>query len=265
MESHQTTPDACIVLTATVTVPQDMYMTVRTDHATRLNDYRQAFAKWLSNPHVTRIVLVENSGYDLSEFVEASRRYPSKRVECLSFTSGFDGGRGKGFGEMLCLDQALGRSELLRECSHIVKASGRYYLRNVGKLLSFLRQRPELDVVCNLRHNLTWADSRVFASSTRFLHEKFLPLQSSVSDSKGVCFEHVLARAAHQSMAEGGQWSMMPAVLRIEGVSATDNGIYGTNPIKLGVREAAHWLHLLLLGSPKRLPLQTEGAPDREN
>src|SRR5215472_863042 len=126
MRENEMSDTPCVILTATISVQPDMCLTIRTDLSARLNDYRQAFIKWLNNPSAERIVLVENSGHDLSEFITLASRYPSKRVEFLSFKCvNFDGARGKGYGEMLCLDHVLRESKLLRESRHFVKASGR--------------------------------------------------------------------------------------------------------------------------------------------
>lgn len=242
----------CVLLTATVSVRSDMCLTVRTDTGTRLNDYRQAFHKWLAAPSVRKIVLVENSGFELSEFAAMSSKYHAKAVELLTFQSPpFQGSRGKGYGEMLCLQHALRESALLRSSGHVVKASGRYFLRNVDRLLDYLCRHPDLSAVCNLKRNLTWADSRAFAASVSFLEQYFVPRHELIDDSLGVCFENVLACAVHQLLADGGHWSMMPWLPEIEGIHATDNKRYRLGYLEIRARRLLHYLRLRLMGNER--------------
>lgn len=242
----------CIVLTATITVKPDMCLTERKDYSTRLSDYRNSFQKWLDNRSVERIVVVENSGYGMEEFSAAARAVPGKQVEFLSFAAPeFDGARGKGYGEMLCLEHAIRNSRLLAGSGYFIKVSGRYYLRNADKLMMHLNAHPYLEAVCNLKRNLTWADSRAFAASTEFLTEYFTPMRELINDSQGVCFENVLARAVHRLMADGGKWSMLPEPPIIEGIHATDNRRYRLNPLDLVGRQIVHGLRIRLLGGTK--------------
>ncbi len=244
---------ATIVLTATIRVRANMSMTVRTSTSLRLADYRESFLNWLSNRSVQRIVFVENSGYDLSEFEHLARMNSDKSVELLSFVCpDFPGERGKGYGEMFCLDYALRNSRLLEQSRHFIKTSGRYYLRNVQRLVNFLERHPELEVVCNLERNLTWADSRAFAGSVDFLRKYLIPFHETVDDSHGVCFENVLARAAHNLMACGGAWTMLPMVPEIVGVHATNNIKFRLTPWRIAGKRMLHGMRTRLLGSRYR-------------
>ena len=213
---------ACLLLTATIQVKQDLVFTARKDTATRLRDYVGALTRWLAHPDVQQVVFVENSGYDLAPLQAIASRVPHKTVEFVSFTAPpFDGALGKGYGEMLCLQHALQHSTLLATASRFVKVTGRYFLANASQFLGLLEQRPDADAVCDLLLNLSWADSRVFAGSTDFLHRYLFPLRDQVNDSQGVNFEHVLARAVHACMADGGTWIEPPFPLLIEGVSGS--------------------------------------------
>lgn len=230
----------CVILTATVTVG-DICLTARTDPKVRLADYKSAFSKWLADPSVETLVLVENSGFDLSEFEDIAKSRKPNQVELLSFIcEPFDGRLGKGYGEILCLEHALQHSKLLQRSHQFLKASGRYYLRNARALLEFLSQHPELDVMCDLTRNLTWADSRAFGGKIEFLRRYLMPLRESINDSEHVFFEHALARATHQAMADARQWAMPPQSLDVNGVSASSNLSYEVNPLKSFARRALH-------------------------
>ena len=84
----------------------------------------------------------------------------------------------------------------------------------------------EIDVFCDLRGNLTWADTRLFCATTRFIREFFLPMEESIDDTAGITIEHVLGRAVHSAMSRGRRWSMFPRAPRIHGISGTSDVIY---------------------------------------
>jgi hypothetical protein len=214
----------CLLLTATITVKEDMVFTARKDTNTRLNDYKQALTLWLSHPDVKALVLVENSGSDLSELLEIASKTPEKEVEFLSFKAPeFDGSLGKGYGEMICLQHAIEHSHLLARCPRFVKVTGRYFLMNATGFLHFVESQRDAEIICDMLLNLTWADSRVFAGTTDFLRNYLLPLRHEVNDSQRSNFEHVLARAAHACMANRGVWAEPPFPLEVQGVSGSQD------------------------------------------
>lgn len=217
-------PSPCFLLTATIQVREDLVFIARKDTNTRLNDYKRALTLWLEQPDVESIVLVENSGSDLSALREIADRKPGKNVEFISFTAPtFDGSLGKGYGEMLCLAHALEHSQLLSRSSRFIKVTGRYHLRNTARFLHFAQRRPDADVICDMLLNMTWADSRVFAATRDFLRTYLLPLHNEVNDSRGSNFEHVLARAVHGCMANRGVWAEPPFPFEIEGISGSQD------------------------------------------
>lgn len=222
----------CLILTATVQVSSDLCFTIRKDPSVRLADYKAAFAKWVHNPHVTAIVFVENSGFDLSEFRTIAKGARQKQIEFLSFKCPpFHGSLGKGYGEMLCLEECLNHSELVNAADRFLKVSGRYYLSNADVLLKFIAEKDGSDVICNFKHHLTWADSRAFGGTVEFLRKYLCPMKDVVNDTLKSEFEHVLARAVHRLMADSGRWSMTPEALRIEGVSATHGRNWAHSPL----------------------------------
>jgi hypothetical protein len=222
MKQPDERPQPCLILTATVQVNENLCLTVRRDWRTRLADYRSAFHKWIKDPHVASMVFVENSGFDLSEFAEIAKSATNKRVEFLSFKCPpFDGSLGKGYGEMLCLEYCLQHSKLINSTTRFLKVSGRYYLLKADVLLRFISEQSRSDVICNFKDHLTWADSRAFGGSVQFLKEYLCPMKDQVNETGQSEFEHVLARAVHNLMANSGGWSMTPHALQIDGTSAS--------------------------------------------
>jgi hypothetical protein len=214
----------CLLLTATIKVNEDVVFTARKDTSARLKDYKQALTLWLAHPDTKSVVLVENSGSDLSELREIATQAPGKKVEFLSFTSPqFDGSLGKGYGEMICLEHALENSQLLAQSPRLVKVTGRYFLANAARFLQFAERRRDAEIICDLLLNLAWADSRIFAATPDFLRNYLFPLRDQVNDSQGSNFEHVLARAVHACMANRGVWAQPPFPLEIQGVSGSQD------------------------------------------
>jgi len=236
----------CLLLTATIKVKEDMVFTTRKDTNTRLNDYKQALTLWLAHPDIKSLVLVENSGSDISELREIANQTPEKNVEFLSFkVPEFDG-------EMICLQYAIEHSQLLARSPQFVKVTGRYFLRNATDFLHFADSRRDAAIICDMLLNLTWADSRVFAGTTDFLRNYLFPLKEEVNDSQGSNFEHVLARAVHACMANCGAWAEPPFPLEVQGVSGSqDRGwqVSLKDKFKLRIR---HNLFARFLGTAPR-------------
>ncbi len=238
----------CLILTATVQVKHDMAFVARRDTATRLDDYKGAFTRWVQTAGFPLIVYVENSGYDLSEFRNIAASAPEKRVEFLSFVCPpFDGSLGKGYGEMLCLKHCVANSEILRRAPRFFKVTGRYYLANAAALLQPLAERQDLDLLCNLEQNLTWADSRAFGASTEFLEKYFFPRLPEINDTEGSTFEQVLARACHAVMADRGSWAPLPEALQVHGVSGSIGDVFTPTTFTKMKKQIRHALYLRTL------------------
>jgi hypothetical protein len=243
-------------MTATVRVKDSMVFTARRDTETRLDDYKQAFRLWLACPDVRSIVVVENSGFDLTVLAEMASRVPDKNVEFLSFVcSDFDGSLGKGYGEMLCLEHCLQHSKLLASSPRFLKVTGRYYLTNASAVMHFINSRCDAEVICDMLLNLSWADSRAFGGSTEFLRTYLCPMLDQLNDSQGSSIEHVLARAAHLVMANNGKWALPPFPLQIQGTSGSLGQVWRLSlkqRLKLQVRQAL--LARFLNSSPQQAP-----------
>ena len=227
-----------LMLTATIQVRTDIRATPRRDIDVRLNDYKTSLGRWLSNPAVTSLVFVENSGFDLSDLEAIARAFPNKQVEFLSFDCPtFNGARGgKSLGEMLCFEHCLAKSDVLKSASNFLKVTGRYYVPNAESLMRLLADRPEIDVVCNLYRNLTWGDSRVFGATNAFIQDYLLPMRHLIDEEEDLGIEQVLARAVHQLMAKGGKWSATPEWLEVQGISGTLGEAYKVNRFRQGLR-----------------------------
>ncbi|MFF2346144.1 hypothetical protein [Pseudarthrobacter sp. NPDC058119] len=167
-------------MTATITPPAGVPNLARTDPAQRLQDYLAALDFYLSllDHGVDAIVVGENSGSDLSALRElAVRRGHGLRVEFISF-QGLDHSpnRGRGYGEFKLVDHLMAVSttvESHRSTAIVWKVTGRYIVRNLGKILA-QQNSDQVDLYCNLRDRPSpWADMYLLAWSSRG-HDEFL-------------------------------------------------------------------------------------------
>jgi hypothetical protein len=227
-----------ILLTACVD-PGEVAFVARRDPHVRLEDYKRSMRLWLANRRVPRLVFCENSGYDLTEVEKMCGQYNihNKQVELLTFNGqDFSPHLGKGYGEMRIIAHALARSRLIQDHPMVMKVTGRFYVPNAGAIIKAI-SRIDADVFCDLRWNLTFADSRVFCASVPFLQQYLLPLQELLDDSRNISFEKVLALAVHQAMADGRHWAMLPYAADIRGTSATGNTVFPSSIIYRAKRE----------------------------
>jgi len=228
-----------ILLTACIN-PGAVTAVQRSDPMARLSDYKQALRLWLGSTGVQTIVFCENSGFDLTEIETICQQRDSrhKTVEVLGFAGQeFDPRLGKGYGEMGIIAHAITRSRFITPTSLVVKVTGRYFMRNIDKLLAAMIVARDIDVFCDMREALSVADSRVFGGSVRFIANYLLPMQEHINDSEGIYFEHILARSTHRAMADGLRWAMLPEAPRIHGISGT-NGMAWDESLLHNVRSS---------------------------
>jgi hypothetical protein len=138
-------PRYLLVMTATIT-PAANAGVKRADPKLRLEDYKQALRYWLNyeHPAADRILLLENSGADLGELraIAADENPRGKPVEILSVPGNrIPEGTNYGYTEMQMLDDGLALSQLRRETTHMIKATGRLVFPALGKALDRINTR----------------------------------------------------------------------------------------------------------------------------
>jgi hypothetical protein len=145
-------PRYLLVMTATI-VPAANAGVKRADPRLRLEDYKRALRYWLNYEHAAadRILLLENSGADLSELraiaVEENPR--RKSAEILSVPGNrIPDGTNYGYTEMQMLDDGLALSQLRRETTHMAKTTGRLIFPELGNALDRIAKPFDLMVDC---------------------------------------------------------------------------------------------------------------------
>ena len=146
-----------LVMTATIQ-PAAGAGVRRADPTARLEDYKQALRFWLrlSHPVAANILLLENSGADLTELQTIARdENPlAKPVEILSIPGNIiPEGRNYGYTELKLLDDGLAQSRLRRQTTHMVKVTGRLTFPALGRAVDMATRRnsghaPELMIDC---------------------------------------------------------------------------------------------------------------------
>ena len=207
----------------------------RSDTNIRLIDYRKSIHKWLKNKHL-RIVFVENSNFPFSEFNIKDSEL--NRFEYLTYNGQINSkSRGKGFGEINSFQYAFDNSEFLKDADYIIKCNGRYYFKNINKLILKIENSDE-DILGNFQRKLTFMDSRVFVFNKDFFTNYFIKYKGLIDDNKCVYFEHALAMACHELLSNGGKWGQLPIPLIIKGYSGTGDFDYdgALNRMKLWVK-----------------------------
>ena len=227
------TKRAIVLLTSTIN-PNSMINLKRSDTNMRLIDYKTSLESWIEDPNVHQIIYCDNSNYSLSEFVQLDK---SNKVEFLSFDGNKNKMKGKGFGELEILDYVIRNSKVLLESDIIIKVTGRLYVRNIDHMLTRLDLIKSFDVICDLRSDLTWADTRLFICNKNFIREFLLFFKEKIDEKEGHTFEHIFASATHRAISYGKKWHFLTFSPIFEGFSATSNTKYPSTKLAYLKRE----------------------------
>lgn len=222
-----------LIITASISPKKIPFLKRRSEHD-RLNDYIYSFKKWCKSPYIKDIIFIENTGYDLSFFREYSKYYPKKKIEIISTdkNNSFDKKLGKGYGEYLCFNEIIKKSNLIKKNNFFLKISGRYFVKNLKEFIQvFLKNKPDMYV--NLKDNLKFADSHIFGGSTIFFSKYILPNVKKINDTKGIFMEHCLAQSVLEGIIDGLNFKNFRIYPNIEGIIGTNNKKIKTNFIKL--------------------------------
>ena len=224
--------DFCLILTATIN-PGNMPNLVRSDVNDRYNDYIKSFSFWLKQENVNKIIFVENSNYDLSEFVEISQHYKFKKIELLSsnLNSSYDKNLGKGYGQYLCLNHVFENSNLAKDTNYFIDVTGRHCIKNFDKIIKDIVNNKS-DIYINLSNNLKFSDTNIYAGTKNFFVKFVLPETKKTNDADGNIFENCVAKATLKAVASGLSLSEVPVYPDIDGFIGTNGKKYKHNIFK---------------------------------
>jgi hypothetical protein len=122
-----------LLLTTTIDCGDCTTLAIK-DHEQRKRTYLYVIGEYLRKTDLD-LVIVENSGYDLSFISEAFKDY-AERIELLSFLGNDGVGQfGKGHGEKVSIRFALANSVKLNKRKFFYKVSGRYYSPDIAQIV----------------------------------------------------------------------------------------------------------------------------------
>ena len=111
--------DFSIILTCTIN-PIQMPNLARSDPEIRFQDYKKSFNFWVKNEFVDKIILIENSNFDLNYFKEIAKNIKNKDIEIISSNSNntYNKALGKGYGQYLCLKELFDKSQIAKNTKY---------------------------------------------------------------------------------------------------------------------------------------------------
>lgn len=215
-----------IILPCTIN-PNEMPNVARYDVETRLNDYKKSFNFWIENKNINKIILIENSGYDLSFFNKIAKKFPNKKIEIISSNSNnsFNKKLGKGYGEYLCLKEVFENSKIVKNTDYFIKITGRYIIKNFNSILKDMISN-NADIYLNLSNNLKYSDSVIYGGNKKFFENYVIPEKEKTTDEINNLSENKIANATLKAVSDGLTLSKIP-------IYADKEGFIGTNGKKL--------------------------------
>jgi hypothetical protein len=145
----------------------------RVDPELRMRDYREAFRFYLGaqDAYIDEIIVLENSGADLTPFRNLAKQLRSqKRVSLFNTSSVYPAERGKGYGEFLMLDNGLSSFCGREETKKFWKVTGRLITSNIAQMIE--SSPSNYDIYCDMRNipligdslgGNKWMDLRLFS------------------------------------------------------------------------------------------------------
>jgi len=153
----------CVVMTATISPPVGATHLRHADPKLRAEEYLrsiQFYAECVGENGT--VVFAENSGYDLTQFMEFVPPPLRGRIEWLSTEFHHPASYGKGYGEFRLMDWVVEQSRALRQLSHSShawKVTGRLIIRNIR---SYLEHNCDSGVICDVYERPKWLDLRLY-------------------------------------------------------------------------------------------------------
>ncbi len=224
--------DFSIILTCTVN-PIQMPNLVRSNPEIRFQDYKKSFNFWVNNAFVNKIILIENSNFDLSYFNEVAEDIKNKEIEIISSNSNneYDKSLGKGYGQYLCLKEIFDQSQIAKTTKYFIDITGRHCIKNFKAIIEDIIKN-ESDIYVNITDNLKFADANIYGGTKNFFINYLLPETKKTNDSQNKIFENCVASATLKAVSDGMSLSKTPIYADIEGFIGTNGKKYKQSIIK---------------------------------
>tara|TARA_B100001121_G_scaffold277336_1_gene267195 strand:+ start:749 stop:1492 length:744 start_codon:yes stop_codon:yes gene_type:complete len=224
--------DFSLILTCTID-PGDMPNLVRSNIDSRLKDYKKSFNFWLKNDFIKKLILIENSNYDLTYFRNVSKNVANKEIEIISSNSNntFNKELGKGYGQYLCLKEVFEKSVIAKKTDYFIDVTGRHCVKNFDNIIRHIFS-CNTDIYVNITNNLKFADCNIYGGSKKFFLDYLIPETEKTNDKTNKIFENCVANAVLKAISEGLILSDTPIYADIEGYIGTNGKKYKQNFFK---------------------------------
>lgn len=146
------------------------------------------------------IVFSENSGYDLTRIRDKIKILDPNRIEFISLNpEQFDISKGKGYNELLLINNSLKQSDFIQKSGAFLKVTGRYPIYNINYFVDYgsnLIFQQNKDLYIDIKDHkiydwlrLSWnghsADVRTFASTVDFYQKNIGNRYAELNDFEG--------------------------------------------------------------------------------
>lgn len=173
------------------------------------------------NLNKIKIVFVENSGWDLQEFKLKFKLKSLNNVEFISLdTKLFDITKGKGYNELLLINEALHKSEFIKKSGSFFKVTGRYPVFNLYYFLNqadnLINKKDKVLYIDLKDHKLYdylklgWeghsADVRIFAAKNEFYLKFIANRYKELNDFSGSLLEGLMFNIAKSIQGKGNEY-----------------------------------------------------------
>lgn len=224
--------DFSLILTCTIN-PGSMPNLVRSNINHRLEDYKKSFNFWIKNDFIKKLILIENSNYDLAYFKNISKTITNKEIEIISSNSNnnFNKELGKGYGQYLCLKEVFEKSVIAKKTDYFIDVTGRHCVKNFDDIIKHIFT-CNADIYVNITNNLKFADCNIYAGSKKFFLDYLIPETKKTNDKMNKIFENCVANAVLKAISEGLILSDTPIYADIDGYIGTNGKKYKQNFFK---------------------------------
>lgn len=154
-----------------------------------------------------RIVFAENSGWDLHSLITKLPSFDHQQIEFISIpVEMFDISKGKGYNELLLINETLKRSSFIKESGAFFKVTGRYPIYNLGYFLECAGKRiyrDKMSLYADIKDHrlydllgLGWCghafECRLFGVENSYYLNNIAPLYVKCNDYTGDLIENIL-------------------------------------------------------------------------
>lgn len=198
--------------------------TQRSNIDDRIADIEISINNWIKLDIFSKILIVENSGYNGCIFKKIQEKYKNHvEIEILIYDGqDFDRKLGKGYGWYHSIKTGIENSYLGKSGNIFTIVPGRYFIPNAKKILTKLSS----SMMCNINNNLTFAFSPISVYPRDFIVNYWLPECKKSDESIGMPMEKYQARAVLRAIADGYEWELPAEDPVLYAISGTSNMPY---------------------------------------